>query len=59
MIQLIGKYYLKDTIVQGVCWEMVGVTNTMKKGTSVPAVLNQADQDHHNALDQRKGSGCS
>ena len=38
---------------------MVGATNVMKKGTAVPVVLNQEDQDHHNALDQGQGSGCS
>jgi hypothetical protein len=38
---------------------MVGVTNVMKKGTSVPVVLHQEDQDQHNALDQGQGSGCA
>jgi hypothetical protein len=31
---------------------MVVVTTVMKKGTSVPVVLNREDQDHHNGLDQ-------
>jgi hypothetical protein len=35
---------------------MVGVTNVMNKHTSVPVVLIQEDQDHHNALDQGQGS---
>ena len=34
---------------------MAGVTTVMKKGTSVPVVLNQEDRDHHNGLDQGQG----
>lgn len=31
---------------------MVGVTIVMMKGTSIPVVVNQEDQHHHNGLDE-------
>jgi hypothetical protein len=34
---------------------MIGVTTVMKKGTSVPVILNQEDQGRHNGLDQGQG----